>query len=205
MVRALHTLGRGLARAVARPGFLGWVACLGLSAGAVGAYAQEQTAPSVPKIYKWIDENGIAHYTTDVERIPKSIRDQIGRGAGAGDNSQGGTQSESEVSPPSTRRSASDRGFSQDAKPEPVEREFDDGGEGTADASVLQDLDERIAALEAEIAGDEELLKALISRGGEDTGSGDEQVATLRDLSGRLPQALEELEALRAERAALSP
>jgi hypothetical protein len=30
-----------------------------------------------PKIYKWVDQNGIAHYTTDPDRIPESLRDRI--------------------------------------------------------------------------------------------------------------------------------
>jgi hypothetical protein len=30
-----------------------------------------------PTIYKWVDENGIAHYTTDRERIPSAIRDRV--------------------------------------------------------------------------------------------------------------------------------
>jgi len=30
-----------------------------------------------PKIYKWVDSNGIAHYTTDPARIPKPLRDRI--------------------------------------------------------------------------------------------------------------------------------
>jgi Domain of unknown function (DUF4124) len=29
------------------------------------------------RIYKWVDENGIAHYTTDPDRIPSSIRDRV--------------------------------------------------------------------------------------------------------------------------------
>jgi hypothetical protein len=30
-----------------------------------------------PKIYKWVDQNGIAHYTTDPDRIPETLRDRI--------------------------------------------------------------------------------------------------------------------------------
>jgi hypothetical protein len=32
-----------------------------------------------PTIYKWIDENGIAHYTTDRGRIPKEVRTRVER------------------------------------------------------------------------------------------------------------------------------
>lgn len=37
----------------------------------VGAQAE------APTIYKWVDENGIAHYTTDRNRIPSAIRDRV--------------------------------------------------------------------------------------------------------------------------------
>ena len=30
-----------------------------------------------PTIYKWVDENGITHYTTDRNRIPSAIRDRV--------------------------------------------------------------------------------------------------------------------------------
>ena len=32
-----------------------------------------------PTIYKWIDEHGIAHYTTDFDRIPRGLRNRAGR------------------------------------------------------------------------------------------------------------------------------
>ena len=32
-----------------------------------------------PTIYKWIDQHGVAHYTTDRDRIPRSIRNRIER------------------------------------------------------------------------------------------------------------------------------
>jgi len=54
-VRAPHRLALALA--------------LALAAGTADAEA--------PKIYKWVDANGIAHYTTDPERIPKALRDRI--------------------------------------------------------------------------------------------------------------------------------
>lgn len=34
-------------------------------------------AEEKPRIYKWVDANGIAHYTTDRDRIPKALRDRI--------------------------------------------------------------------------------------------------------------------------------
>lgn len=32
---------------------------------------------SPPTIYKWVDENGIAHYTTNKKRIPRNLRNRI--------------------------------------------------------------------------------------------------------------------------------
>ena len=59
-----------------------FLAALATLALAPGARAE------APVIYKWIDENGVAHYTTDRERIPSSIRDRViqsGAGARSGD------------------------------------------------------------------------------------------------------------------------
>jgi hypothetical protein len=49
-----------------------------LPLGAVGADDEaEQEVREAPSIYKWIDENGIAHYTTDRSRIPSGLRRRI--------------------------------------------------------------------------------------------------------------------------------
>jgi hypothetical protein len=37
-----------------------------------------------PVIYKWVDEHGIAHYTTDRNRIPSSLRDRVEQIGGSG-------------------------------------------------------------------------------------------------------------------------
>jgi hypothetical protein len=42
---------------------------------AVASAAAEESAR--PRIYKWVDENGIAHYTTDRGRIPSNLRGRI--------------------------------------------------------------------------------------------------------------------------------
>lgn len=34
-----------------------------------------------PTIYKWVDEHGVAHYTTDRGRIPSAIRDRVVQGS----------------------------------------------------------------------------------------------------------------------------
>lgn len=47
------------------------------AAGALAAVAEEGESGG-QRIYRWIDENGIAHYTTDPARIPAPLRDRIG-------------------------------------------------------------------------------------------------------------------------------
>jgi hypothetical protein len=44
----------------------------------------EDDEPAAPTIYKWVDENGIAHYTTDRDRIPAQIRERVERSAPRG-------------------------------------------------------------------------------------------------------------------------
>ena len=39
----------------------------------------EDEAAAEPTIYKWVDENGVAHYTTDRDRIPSEIRTRVER------------------------------------------------------------------------------------------------------------------------------
>ena len=57
-------------------GFLRVAATLALLAIATHAQAEP------PAIYKWVDENGIAHYTTDRDKIPGAIRNRVeSRGA----------------------------------------------------------------------------------------------------------------------------
>jgi len=50
-------------------------ACVALFAASLASRAVAET----PTIYKWVDENGIAHYTTDKSRIPSSIATRVER------------------------------------------------------------------------------------------------------------------------------
>jgi len=47
------------------------------AAGALAAVAEEGESGG-QRIYRWIDENGIAHYTTDPARIPAPLRERVG-------------------------------------------------------------------------------------------------------------------------------
>lgn len=58
--------------------FLGILAAALLSVPGPGA---EVALAEPPVIYKWVDEHGVAHYTTDRSRIPSAIRDRIVQGS----------------------------------------------------------------------------------------------------------------------------
>lgn len=51
----------------------GGAALLGLAFAARSLAADA----SPPTIYKWVDENGIAHYTTNKKRVPRNLRNRI--------------------------------------------------------------------------------------------------------------------------------
>jgi hypothetical protein len=54
---------------------LGALLALAVLASAPAGVAEEEAAR--PRIYKWVDENGIAHYTTDRSKIPSNLRGRI--------------------------------------------------------------------------------------------------------------------------------
>jgi hypothetical protein len=67
---------------------------IALSLAPAATRAEDEPNPAAPPtIYKWVDENGIAHYTTDRDRIPSEIRDRVeSRGEVATKNPDGSTQ-----------------------------------------------------------------------------------------------------------------
>jgi hypothetical protein len=181
-------------------------------AGAPAGAADE--APAPPKIYKWVDENGIAHYTTDPERVPDGLR----------------RRSEALGSDPALARepvearapgSLSESWATRDRGVAPAEGDVWAAGEGVASddfvegpvsgeppptpqdlavrAAERDELDSRIAELEAAVSADEDVLKGMIS---------DPAVAPLergddpefRSVALRLPERLAELRALRDRR-----
>jgi hypothetical protein len=187
-----------------RPLLLG-IALLVLASSAVA----EENAP--PRIYRWVDENGIAHYTTDPERIPANLRRRYGLPAeplrrepldarapaqGAPEAWAGQEKGEAPVA----------------AEPAPPGTETGgEWGEGTpADVAAgpgaddrLAQIELRIAELSASIAADEDALSAWIG----DPAAGDPiEVGAkpeFREIAQRLPKRIQELEALQRERDAL--
>ena len=181
------------------------------------ARAADEAAP--PPIYRWVDENGIAHYTTDPERIPKSLRRRYGLPAEPLRNEP--LDARAPAPPPAPRAApdawaAQEQGAAPPAPPAPPSAaeagaEWDDGAapdvaagpvSGSAGERLAQ-IELRIAELSASIAADEDALSGWIG----DPAAGDAITLAdkpeFREIAQRLPKRIQELEALRRERDAL--
>lgn len=164
------------------------------------SYSEDNTKKT-PQIYKWIDQNGISHYTTDVERIPKVLRRQLKRG---GSPPEGSEETEETKIGFNEKMAPRKSGFSQNARLTPSEKGPTESGQTFVDQERINVLDAEISALQETITTDEEALKSLISRSEGKEIDQAEHLATLRELGERLPGSLKLLETLRAERAAIS-
>jgi hypothetical protein len=213
-----------------------WVAVV--PAAGVPVHAADDEG-GTPRIYRWIDENGVAHYTTDRDRIPAALRGRLGRGLAepeprrepppppsstlAEEPPDEAAEPAREAAPATTpapvprnvetwaardRRGGvaddawSEGGLEPGAGAEPPPAEI--AARRAEETERLGELHDRIAALEAEVAADEEALKRYISdpeAGGPLSRSGDPE---FRAIAQRLPQRLAELRALREERAELA-
>jgi hypothetical protein len=194
--------------------------------------AEADESPA-PKIYKWIDENGIAHYTTEFKRIPAELRDRVGK-LGPPDAALTRTPVDADAPPgPVPSVPKLDRGeawavrnraferpqgawdagdpyadtFGATSVPEELEENaaFLSEAEQEERIQQLEDLDERIASLQTDIAANEEALKVLVTipvpEGGGPLAMADDPA--FREAAGRLPKLLAELRALEDERAQL--
>ena len=184
-----------------------------------------------PTIYKWIDENGVAHYTTDRDRIPRELRNLVGK-LGPPDAALKRTPVEpSAPSRPAPSAPEFDAGEQWAVRDRSFERprdawdegdpyghlpvpQLEEGEEGDVFVSEaeqedrrqrLEDLDERIASLQTDIAASEEALKALlvipVPEGGGPLAMADDP--TFREVADRLPKLLTDLRTLEDERAQL--
>ena len=128
-----------------------------------------------PVIYKWIDTDGVAHYTADPERVPANVRSLIREPGSRADAARRPLEAApahgaserwaAENAPPPVSEAppvAEERigaaGFETTAAPEQVARA--PAPELAAERSVL---DAEIAALEERIGRDEEALVELLS------------------------------------------
>jgi len=206
-------------------------AALALSGAAANRSAASEEERPPPRIYRWVDENGIAHYTTDPQRIPRALRSQIPRAEAPPhleerelDARAPGPHAPPPLPPPS--RAPAPPSPAASATPAPGQRqgaltrsppdawaardrgapeaEKPAGAEAGSKTSQIDDLDFQIAGLEADIQANEEVLKARISdpEAGGPLARGEDD--SFRKIAAQLPRQLEELRKLREQRAALA-
>jgi hypothetical protein len=172
----------------------------------------EEKAP--PRIYRWVDENGIAHYTTDPDRIPASLRRRYGLPAEPLRNEP--LDARAPAAPPPANDTApeawaaQEKGEAPAATPGQTETDAEwregaaaDVAAGPVAGDRLSQIELRIAELSASIAADEDVLSAWI---GDPAGGDPIELGAkpeFREIAQRLPRRIQELEALQRERDAL--
>jgi len=202
--------------------FLPLLVALALAAAPAAASAADAAESPAPRIYRWVDANGVAHYTTDEEQIPASLRRRFGLPtqplerapleAGAPDAGAPPPAPAPRSAPQSSGGDAAfDAWISQERGAAPSRASEPGSGEAqlpavsasASDADRLAQVELRIAELSAAIAADEDALSAWIGdpQGGDPVALG--QTPQFREIASRLPKRIQELEALRRERDAL--
>jgi hypothetical protein len=188
---------------------------LALAGSVLPGFAAAEDEPTPPRIYRWVDENGIAHYTTEAERIPKSLRRRFGLPAQPLERESLDARAPAAAAPPTPGRGP-DAWAAQEksaAPPAPASCRGAAGGDiprgGRPDSPRRPTADRlasssRIAELSAAVAADEDTLAAFIGEPGQGDAIELADKPEFREIAGRLPRRLEELEALRSERDALA-
>jgi hypothetical protein len=161
------------------------------------ATPEDAPAPTRPTIYKWVDTNGIAHYTADPDRIPDEVRGLAHELREPAE--PGGAEAPALATEPPAD---ADGWATRDASPPAVDTAPPEGA-GAPDAGARpgagppddRELAGRIAALEEEIARDEERIKAWVSDPAVDpvTLADDPE---FRELAARLPRLQADLRSL---------
>jgi len=155
-------------RLTRHPGALLPLAALLLLSGAPFAEA---------KVYKWVDENGVAHYTVDRQEIPPRYRRRLRPAQGTP------VEISLEAPPPEARPPFGAEAGAVEPPPPLTLRE-----------------ENEMAELETQIAAYREELKTLISQSGQGQ-SGSEFVndPRVREIASELPRLQSQLEELRRE------
>lgn len=81
-----------------------------------------------PVVYKWVDEHGVAHYTTDRSRIPSAIRDRVVHGSETGRHSDWLQRDAGDVDPSAAATDAATTMPSARQRADDVERPEDSDG-----------------------------------------------------------------------------
>lgn len=182
------------------------------------AAAPAAAAAEAPVVYKWIDESGVAHYTTDRDRVPSSLRDRVlPRSAPPATRATPESWSAMDA-PPSADADAESTAVSApgDFAEEPAAATQSGSAEEPTPAPLgtqlatrppapgaAGELDARIAELERQIVQDEESLEALLSDASLHGGTPLPERGDFREIAHRLPKLQADLRALRDERARL--
>jgi hypothetical protein len=158
------------------------------------ATSEDAPAPERPTIYKWVDTNGIAHYTADPDRIPEEVRGLAHELRKPAEPRAAGAPALATDAP-----AEADAWAARDASPPPVETAPPDGATGAGPAGPDPEVAGRIAALEEEIARDEERIKAWVSDPAVDpvTLADDPE---FRELAARLPRLQADLRSLQEQK-----
>jgi Domain of unknown function (DUF4124) len=170
------------------------------------AHAAEGSAP--PRIYRWVDENGIAHYTTDPARIPRSLRRRYGLPAEPMKSERLDARAPRPEAAPAP---SPDAWAAQERSETPTPRPAQEWDAGTptdvaampsvgASPDRLAQIELRIAELSAAIAADEDALSGRIAAPATADTIALADEPAFREIALRLPKRLAELEALQRER-----
>jgi hypothetical protein len=152
------------------------------------ALAACRTADSGGGLQQWTDEQGNVRYTTSVDQVPRDRRDTLARvepGRTAEENAAESPGARTQPVPPPTAAE-----WLRGEQPE---------GEAPAEAPAdVASLDERIRGLENDIAAAQTELEQA-------QGAASPDAARTEEASKRLGWLQDQLEAARAQRAALPP
>lgn len=168
-----------------------------------------------PVVYKWVDADGIAHFTTHLDRVPSAVRDKVRDAATAPAPAPAaqGEQTTPDVAagPPAPAGAAAPPGEFRESE-RPSQQASPEAPLGTPDAgdarelaatapAVPGSLDARIAALEQEIGRDQSALESFLSEEPQEGAPLLPDRPDFREIAHRLPKLQAELARLKEERA----
>lgn len=190
-------------------------------AAAFVALPSAATSADGPVVYKWVDADGIPHFTTHLDRVPSAVRDKVREAASAA-AAQNATPAPPEerttpdvaASPPAPAERAAPPTEPRESEPpsQPAAPETPLGAPAPPAASDAREiaaaapagpssLEQRIAVLEQEIQRDQSTLENFLS---EEPQAGAPLLPDrpeFREIAHRLPKLQAELARLKEERA----
>lgn len=186
-----------------------WLVCAALlvgSTGVLGGAVPAWAAP--PTIYRWVDSDGVAHFTTDLSRVPKALRKQASALSTAPETLEarkdlptkskpgpGSAAGESEFAERNVDFGASDSALAPDTGDALGTTHEASAAEPTPYRDTSAADSARIAELEQQIAQDEETIKGWLTEAGSDATQTQFEAA-----ARRLPTLQRELAELRQQR-----